>query len=173
MSVHRLTLLPTSKNRGRLIVTVGVAEQTRLALRRSSGSDGRHEGLVFWGGRRADNDTVILTSLIPNSNHGRQHVMAAPDEVGRLSRMARSLGLVVAAQVHSHPGEDTRHSDGDDRLVLMPYEGMFSLVIANYGDGGIHPQQGSGLHQFQDGRWCKIEVGCHDAMLIVPDTTGV
>jgi len=32
----------------------------------------------------------------------------------------------ILCQVHSHPGSDTRHSDGDDELVLLPFEGMLS-----------------------------------------------
>jgi hypothetical protein len=41
--------------------------------------------------------------------------------------------------------------------ALMPYDGMFSLVVAQYGDGALHPAQGAGLHQFQDGRWVFID----------------
>ncbi len=54
-----------------------------------------------------------------------------------MGRAARRLGLAVMAQVHSHPGADTRHSDGDDELIVLPREGMFSLVIGRYGEGFI------------------------------------
>jgi len=53
-----------------------------------------------------------------------------------MGRAARRLGLAVMAQVHSHPGADTRHSDGDDELIVLPREGMFSLVIGRYGASG-------------------------------------
>ncbi len=79
--------------------------------------------------------------------------------VARTSRSARAAGLGLVAQVHSHPGHDTRHSDGDDQLVLMPFEGMFSLVVADYGQGGLLPEHGAGLHQFQQGRWVYIDEG--------------
>jgi hypothetical protein len=80
------------------------------------------------------------------------------------------MGLVFVAQVHSHPGTDTRHSDGDDELVLMPHEGLFSLVIGGYGTGHIHPRKGAGLHQYQDDRWVQILPGPADPLLIVPTT---
>ena len=50
-----------------------------------------------------------------------------------VARRARSMHLGILAQVHSHPGADTRHSDGDDELVVMPFENMLSLVAPHYG----------------------------------------
>ena len=94
--------------------------------------------------------------------------MAPAEEIGRLGRRARALGLAVVAQVHSHPGSDTRHSDGDDKLVLMPHEGMLSLVVAHYGSGPLRPDQGAGFHQYQNGRWVQIQTSDADALIIVP-----
>ena len=76
--------------------------------------------------------------------------------------------LALLAQVHSHPGVDTRHSDADDNLVLMAREAMFSVVVAHYGDGGITPAEGAGIHQFQDGRW--VQVSDTDTSLIIVPT---
>ena len=120
-------------------------------------------------GRRCDPDALVMSAVVPPSDHGRQHVFIAEAEVGKMSRRARSLGLAIVAQVHSHPGSDTRHSDGDDKLILMPYEGLFSLVVGNYGDGSLLPTQGAGLHQYQDRRWVQIAPPPADAVIIVPD----
>jgi proteasome lid subunit RPN8/RPN11 len=87
--------------------------------------------------------------------------------LGAASRLARARRLSVVAQVHSHPGADTRHSDGDDHLIVMPFEGMFSLVVGRYGHGGIEPASGAGLHQFQDGRWVEVTNSEH-AFITVP-----
>ncbi len=88
-------------------------------------------------------------------------------------KTARKLGLAIVSQVHSHPGDDTRHSEGDDKLVLMPFHGMFSLVIGNYGMGGLTQNSGLGLHQFQNGQWVQISKNCEDAMIITPTIFGV
>lgn len=156
MPVFRMTPLPTGVNRGRLIVATDVAECTRTKLQQSCGTEGRHEGVVLWLGRKSGDDALVLGAYSPRSDHGPQHVHIHESEIGPMNRHARGLGLVLVAQVHSHPGNDTRHSDGDDRLILMPHEGMFSLVVGNYGDGHIVPQNGSGVHQYQDGRWVQI-----------------
>lgn len=168
MPVHRTKPLPTAPNRGRLIVPAEVAERTRLALQRFRGGDGPHEGLVYWAGRRCGDDTLILSAIVPPSDHGPQHVFVAAGEVGTMARRARAVGLAIAAQVHSHPGGDTRHSDGDDDLILMPTEGMFSLVVAHYGRGGVLPAEGAGLHQYQDRQWVQIPPAQTGALVLVP-----
>lgn len=152
-SVHRETELPVADGRGQLLVAEQVLTATIDALQRSKGPDGRHEGLVIWAGRQLDDLTIVTTTVVPETQHGWGHVLMDEAQVAAAARVARNHRLGLVAQVHSHPSEDTRHSDGDDRLILMPYDGMFSLVIALYGTVGF---DGVGLHQYQDGRWCQI-----------------
>jgi proteasome lid subunit RPN8/RPN11 len=152
-AVHRETVLPTATGRGRLFVTDQVVDRTVDALRASRGPDGPHEGLVLWAGRQVLDVTVVTTAVVPESTHSWGRVSIDERQVAAAARAARAVGLGVVAQVHSHPGRDTRHSDGDDTMVLMPFEGMFSLVVARYGADGF---DGVGVHQHQDGRWCRI-----------------
>jgi proteasome lid subunit RPN8/RPN11 len=108
--------------------------------------------------------------ICPPARTGLDYVFIDEAAVATASRAARNCVMGVVAQVHSHPGEDTRHSDGDDRLVMMPFEGMFSLVVAAYGSGGLHPNSGAGLHQYQDQQW--VQLINTDAMVIVPASVG-
>ena len=62
------------------------------------------------------------------------------------------MGLGILAQVHSHPGWDTRHSDGDDELIVMPFENMLSLVAPFYGRT-VYSIIDFSIHQFQNHRW--------------------
>ena len=165
--VHRRHPLPSAPGRGRLIVAEQVTAETLAALRSSSGADGRHEGIALWLGRRCADATVVCSAVVPEADHTRGSVGMGRAAVGRAVRAARQVGLVVVAQVHSHPGRDTLHSDGDDEMILLPHEGMFSLVVASYGDGSILPAAGAGLHQFQDGRWVAVE-DADQVMVAVP-----
>jgi len=167
MAVYRETVLPVGKNRGRLIVPEQVMRHTQIALTQFGGVDGRHEGLVYWLGRRIDPDTLVLGAAVPPCLHGPQRAIASEAAIGAVIRAARAQGVCLVAQVHSHPDDDTRHSEGDDKLVLMPFDGMFSLVVGHYGDGGTTLKTGVGLHQFQDGRWVRIGAECEDALCIV------
>ena len=48
----------------------------------------------------------------------------------------------------------------------MPYEGMFSLVVADYGQAACCRPPGAGLHQFQTGRW--VQSPTSDTLIVVP-----
>lgn len=154
---YRTKPLPRARAKGRLVVAQQVLEETGRALRAAGTLEPPHEGLVFWLGREAGSDTLVMSCCRPHCESGPRFVRADEASVGDVARQARSLRLGIVAQVHSHPGRGTVHSDGDDDLVLMPFEGMFSLVVAVYGSGGMMPEEGAGLHQRQSGRWILVE----------------
>lgn len=166
--LHRTKPLPTAPASGRLVVPVSVLRHTRELLAEAGAQRPAHEGMVWWAGRVAGTDTLVLTCIVPTVNSGPQHVVADEAAVRSAARAARQLRLGVVAQVHSHPGDDTRHSDGDDELVLMPFEGMFSVVVARYGEGSMLPSGGASVHQHQDGRWVMLD-GPEAALVVVPD----
>lgn len=157
MSVHRETILPCGPATGRLIVAQQCLMSTSDALMSSKGRTGaRHEGLVFWIGRTVGTSTLVLAAAQPKTTSTPGSVQVSEKDVGEIFYRAKQLGLGIVAQVHSHPGDDTRHSDGDDQLVLMPFAGMFSLVVANYGHGSLLPGEGAGLHQYQEDHWTLV-----------------
>ena len=52
-------------------------------------------------------------------------------------------------------------------MILLPHEGMYSLVVSRYGRGSPLPASGAGLHQHQDERWVLVENSA-EAMVVVP-----
>lgn len=170
MSVHRLTPLPVAAASGTLLVAEQVLAPTLTALRASRGPDGPHEGLVLWLGRTTGTTSIVMSMICPSARTGPDFVFLDEHAVGAAARAARAHGLGVIAQVHSHPGTDTRHSDGDDKLVLMPFPGMFSLVVARYGTGSLDPREGAGLHQYQETGW--VQVADPRAFTVVPAQIG-
>ena len=166
--VMRRKPLPTGPATGRLIVAEQVLDDTLMRLRASRGDDGPHEGLVLWLGRRIDSDTYVLSAIAPPTDHSWGRVTVAPEQVGAVSRAARHRRLAIVAQVHSHPGADTRHSDGDDDLVLMPHEGLFSVVVATYGHTTFDDDEGFSIHQFQGGRWVLITDASSTVLAVPP-----
>jgi proteasome lid subunit RPN8/RPN11 len=171
MSVYRMKLLPEGKNRGQLILPQAVANATLNTLRQFYGRDGPHEGLVYLAGRIVGKDCYALAAVSPRCSHSSGRVIARESAIGEVARIARQYRLGIIAQVHSHPTGDTRHSDGDDNLILMPFEGMYSIVVANYGRGGLTAAEGAGVHQYQDRRWVRIPPK-YNAILIVSGLLG-
>lgn len=139
--------------RGHFLVTEPALSETERLLRSFRDVDGDHEGLAFLCGREIGDLALLCTAIAPACEHGPGRVLAGREAIHDAVQAARRLRLGVLAQVHSHPGAWTRHSQGDDHMVLMPYEGMLSIVAPHYGASGLRPLSTLGVHQFQDGRW--------------------
>lgn len=155
MTVHRTRPLPRGVLRGCYSIVASLIEDTQQALRgfdEAGWYEGGHEGICYWAGREEPNLTTMEAVLVPKADHGRFGVFVSESVFADVARRARAMGLGVLAQVHSHPGRDTRHSDGDDDLVVMPFENMLSLVAPSYGRN-LKAITDFSIHQFQDHRW--------------------
>lgn len=139
-----------------LITEDAIAAAERL-LPSYRGPDGDHEGIVYWCGPESKNEVLITTAFAPKAEHTRGSVFCDESSIGEMMRRARTYGLAIRAQVHSHPGAGTVHSDGDDNLVLTPWQGMLSIVVPRYAHHGLQPLDSLGIHQYQAGRWVLID----------------
>jgi hypothetical protein len=156
--------------RGRYLITQAAVDAAARLLPTFRGPDGDHEGLVFLLGRELGPITLLTTALAPDADHGPGHVMCDEAAVAAAARAARSHGLGILAQLHSHPRAWTEHSEGDDRLVLMPFEGMLSLIAPWYGRVGLQPLHALGVHQHQDGEWVLAEpASVRERLHVIPD----
>jgi proteasome lid subunit RPN8/RPN11 len=140
---------------------------TESALVTFRGPEGPHEGIVFWGGREMEGITLFTTAVTPRAVHTRGSVQCDEAAIRGVVHALRPHGLGLLAQVHSHPGGDARHSDGDDVMILLPFEGMLSIVVPWYGRDGMHPLSSCGIHQFQEGRWVLCDSNL-DGIQVVP-----
>jgi len=171
VSVYRTKPLPTGPIRGRYLIAAPVIDATREALISFALvgiDDGGHEGMAFWAGRERGDETLLLQAIVPDAEHAHGSVIAKRRAVSQAARTARAQGLGILGQVHSHPGSDARHSDGDDQLVLLPFENMLSLVVPHFGVR-FQTLEDVRVHQFQNGRWvlCSAEsVASH--FLLIP-----
>jgi hypothetical protein len=153
--VYRFRHLPTGNLIGTFFVTQAVIDATRnavISFEQSGIEDGGHEGLAYWCGREAAGSTVFLHVVVPETDHGPGHVSASKSAIGLAARHARRLQLGLLCQIHSHPGDDARHSDGDDELILLPFEGMLSVVVPHFGRG-FRTITDACVHQYRTGRW--------------------
>jgi len=171
LPVHRTRPLPAGDLRGSFVLAESVIPATREALvsfALAGIEDGGHEGMAFWAGRESEGcgPTVILEVIVPDAEHSNQRVMASAEAVGSAARVARAHSVGILCQIHSHPGRDTRHSDGDDRLILLPFEGMLSIVVPEFGIRFTQLSQAS-VHQFQDGRWVLCSAASVAAGIVI------
>jgi hypothetical protein len=169
-SRERKPRLPVRGLRGEFLITEAAIYAAARILPTFRGPDGDHEGIVFLLGFEASDLTVLTTALAPDAGHGWGQVICDEHAVGAASRAARHHGLAVLAQLHTHGNDSTEHSIGDDNLVVMPFEGMLSLIAPWYGRTGLVPLHGLGVHQYQDGNWVGISPeSARSNFRIIPD----
>lgn len=163
--------LPVRPVRGRFTFAEGALVAAERLLPTYRGPDGDHEGALFLAGLERPSDTSYLAVLAPAAEHAAGSVHVGRQALLAASRAARAAGLAILGQIHSHPSGWTEHSVGDDELVLMPFEGMLSIVVAHHGRFGLRPLDSLGVHQFQDGRWVACErASIRAGLLIVPSS---
>jgi len=149
-AIRKLEICPLQ---GRFAILDSALAALQRALPTFRGADGSHEGIAFLCGRELPDVTLYTAAVVPESDHRTGYVRCSEEQVAAVSKIARRYGLGLLAQVHSHPTGLTMHSEGDDRMVLMPFEGMLSIVVPHYAHFDLMPLAGLGIHQFQDGRW--------------------
>ena len=155
MMVNRTRPLPCRPILGRYRIADDLIDQTRRALTgfyEAGRDDGGHEGICFWVGTERPEVTTFEAVIVPVATHGPFGVFVSAVAFANAVNDAHAMGVGILAQVHSHPGWDTRHSDGDDELVVMPFENMLSLVAPLYGRTVASITDFS-VHQFQNHRW--------------------
>lgn len=164
--------LPVSNIRGAFSISDTLVHTVFQVLNQQSkeGSDASgNEGLVFLAGMQVDDSTIYTTVIIPRIDNTRGSVFVDAGEYGNCGRLARKAGLQILAQVHSHPGSCCHHSDGDDMLIVMPFEGMLSLVMPHYGRRAT-PLNEWGVHQRRGRTWFLCRPASVDAAFTVTPT---
>jgi hypothetical protein len=168
--VYRTRPLPVGELQGSFLLAqpiIGGTREALIAFALAGIRDGGHEGMVFWAGREAAGSTLFLQTIVPNAAHSDQRVLASAQAVGDAARIARGNGLGILCQIHSHPGGDARHSEGDDELVLLPFEGMLSIVVPDFGLL-FNSLKDACVHQFQNAEWvlCSAESVASNVIIV-------
>src|SRR5437016_3572026 len=120
--------LPERPIRGQFRITQEAVVAAERILPTFRGPDGDHEGIAFLAGLELTDLTLFTTVVAPVAEHSHGRVFCSRAHVLSIARASRAWGLAVLGQIHTHPGPSSYHSEGDDAMVLMPFEGMLSLV---------------------------------------------
>ena len=102
------------------------------------------------GPRPGENGPAVATTLVlPDGAITRGQYTLSPEAMSQAGRHLRALGMMRLAQIHSHPGNWTGHSDHDDEFAFSHRDGGISIVVPHYGacapglcDCGVHVCEG-------------------------------
>ncbi|MGI8730258.1 MAG: Mov34/MPN/PAD-1 family protein [Solirubrobacteraceae bacterium] len=168
----RRRALPCAPVRGSFLICNAAWGAAERLLGTYRDPDGDHEGIVFALGRPAGADTHLITTVVaPAAATAPGRVHCDERQMLAVTRACRAHGLIVIAQVHSHPGSSTVHSVGDDMMVFLPREDLLSIVVPHYAHRGARPISTLGVHQFQDARWVRCDAdSVAETIRLIPDT---
>lgn len=115
------------------LIPARIIESTLSALKRY-GTKGT-EGRLLWVGRLESGQTFrFLEAWEPRQRNSMISTIVPSEELLRINEQLADRRLVLAAQVHSHPGS-AYHSDTDDDYPICTQQGSLSLVVPNFASG--------------------------------------
>jgi hypothetical protein len=117
--------------------------------------DGIHTG----GG-----DAIVTTVTVPHAQQSAGHFTVTAEEMSRAGAHLRAHQLVRLAQVHTHPGSDTRHSVTDDERAYSRKPGAVSIVLPWHAAGAPAPADGA-VHVHDGHAWHRL--GQQDAQALI------
>lgn len=112
-----------------LHVPIQLIEETVVELR-SAGRRGE-ERVVLWLGSKTDSGIEIIEVFVPLQQTAADYFRIPREGMAALLKHLRETGLMIAAQVHSHP-EDAFHSIADGRWAIIRHVGALSLVLPHF-----------------------------------------
>jgi proteasome lid subunit RPN8/RPN11 len=132
-----------------LILPLATVEETARKLR----SVGRLEACCLWLGTRSKDGTERVEAIVvPQQSNRLLNYAVDSAAMQGANAVAKQGGWTLIANVHSHPGENTEHSEYDD--AMMPSRKALSIVVPHYGRWSVDNwPQGYGIHEFVDDYW--------------------
>jgi hypothetical protein len=108
-----------------LVPTAVIA--TSLDILKEAGNK-RRECVVLWLGRRDATEISVVEAYRPEQIAAKDFFRLPRSSIVTLFEALRRGGLMVAAQVHTHPTQ-AFHSAADDRWAIVRHVDALSLVL--------------------------------------------
>jgi hypothetical protein len=135
-----------------LIVGRDVLPETFDALRTCG--EGRRECVVYWTGPIDAADTVDGIVQPPHEADWGWYEIDQP-WLTRFFLELRAARRCVRAQIHTHPGAQTRHSPTDDGFAVAPHTGFVSIVLPHFAQGSVSLDGAYVAELAADGNWVE------------------
>jgi hypothetical protein len=98
--------------------------------------DGRRECVVYWTGP-VDQPQAVDGVVQPGHDAGWGWYEVDTHWLAEFFLELRRQRRTIRAQVHTHPGRRTAHSDTDDGFAAAPSTGMVSIVLPGFATGPV------------------------------------
>lgn len=118
------------------------------------------EGVALWAGVQEGDSFFIQRTIIPEQTAGNLEdgliYVVDGTELHRINVELFDSGMLLFAQIHSHPKE-AYHSDTDDRYPIVTAVGSVSVVVPNFAVGGVNISEWAVYRYFSETGWTRIK----------------
>jgi len=155
-----------------LYVSETVLNKTLFLLRTFRDAAGNpHEGIAYWAGVRYKDSLAAMTCVIPDCETGPDFVKVTPMANTVVLEKMGDLGLSLVAQLHTHPGPDTRIDDVDIFYSWKPANSFFYIILPQYGRQKDCFPEACSFYYYMGGRFYRLSGSWLEHNLrIVPST---
>jgi hypothetical protein len=132
----------------------------QTVVERFTNSSGLAENVAFLDGiplgPEPAHGGVVTTVTLPETDRRGGGWWVDASQMSAAGQHLRVSRLVRLAQIHTHPGSGTEHSELDDVLAYSQRPGTVSVVLPNH--GLTHPGLAdAGVHLRGDDGWRELE----------------
>ncbi len=123
-----------------IVVSKKILEETKKGLLSFAKGEELFEGLVYWVGVENDQGFQVTRVIVPRAMATPVSFRVNAEENARIMAELVKKNEQIIAQVSSRPpGDSLQHSLIEEEMGFLPFEGMISLLVANYGQEGLLP----------------------------------
>ena len=91
----------------------------------------RTERVALWLGQRGEDSVGVREMYVPKYEATSDYFHIARPAMARLMEHLREAGLMIGAQLHTHPFE-AFHSAADDKWAIVRHAGALSVVLPEF-----------------------------------------
>jgi len=154
-------LAPADLEIPKVIIPSKIIKETKKQLLSFSRGKEHFEGVVYWVGKETPQGFLVTEVVAPRAMMTPVSFRVAAEENARIMTELVKKGEQIIAQVHSHPpGADLNHRLTEEEMGFLPFEGLVSIVVGDYGTEGLLPlSEKTAVFLFKKGDFDKLPVG--------------
>ncbi len=139
-----------------IIIPKRIIEETQKGLLSFSKGDEHYEGVVYWAGKEEKGSLIVSRVVVPRAAATPVSFRVEALENAGIIASLQKEGLLLIAQVHTHPSLDVGNRPAEEEMGFFPYEGLLSLVVPGYGLDGLLPLTDSGVYLYHEGGFLRL-----------------
>ncbi|MCL5090390.1 MAG: hypothetical protein M1514_00075 [Patescibacteria group bacterium] len=143
----------------KVFISDDIITETEALLLSYTKAKENHEGLVYWAARNKNDNFEVIKAIAPRAVTTAVSFRVNSLDNAQIITELNKDELVLIAQLHTHPfGSQLIHSLTEEEIGFMPFEGMFSIIVPDYGQEGILPLEENGIFIFHNGDFQRLSL---------------